>query len=104
MNTQEIPYGYCHCGCGEKTKIATQTDPRFGHVKGEPIRYINGHTSRLPPEQRFWKWVDKRAADECWLWTTSVNRKGYGKIRINHKNMLAHRVSWEMAFGPIPNA
>lgn len=27
-------------------------------------------------EERFWKNVDKRGPDECWLWTGAVN--GYG--------------------------
>jgi len=42
----DVPYGYCHCGCGEKTKFNTQSDPRRGFVKGEPRRYVNGHTLR----------------------------------------------------------
>lgn len=41
-----IEYGYCHCGCGQKTKIAKQTDNRCGHIRGEPIKYIHGHQSR----------------------------------------------------------
>lgn len=42
----EIPYGYCHCGCGEKTKIAAYNDPRFGEVKGQPRRYLKAHHHR----------------------------------------------------------
>ncbi len=42
-----IPYGYCHCGCGEKTNLASQTNPRDGWIKGEPIRYIQGHHLRI---------------------------------------------------------
>lgn len=33
----------CACGCGEPTKIATKTDKRYGHVKGQPMRYLPGH-------------------------------------------------------------
>lgn len=54
MNTQEIPYGYCHCGCGQKTKICPRNRPDAGQVKGEPYRYIKFHYGRavddlLPP-------------------------------------------------------
>lgn len=42
----EVPYGYCHCGCGQKTKIARQTDRKWGIVAGEPMRFINGHSNR----------------------------------------------------------
>lgn len=45
--TNEIPYGYCHCGCGQKTKLAPRTHSRKGLVKGQPQRFIDGHQSRL---------------------------------------------------------
>jgi len=39
----EIPYGYCHCGCGNKTNICTESDRSKGWVKGEPQKYIHNH-------------------------------------------------------------
>jgi len=39
---------------------------------------------------------------ECRVWTGSINGKGYGGIRINGKQYKAHRVSYEIKFGPIP--
>lgn len=41
-----IPKGYCQCGCGEKTPIATRTSRTDGRVKGEPVRYVRGHNKR----------------------------------------------------------
>ncbi len=41
-----IPYGYCHCGCGEKTKISFKTSIRHGYTKGHPVRYVMGHNRR----------------------------------------------------------
>jgi hypothetical protein len=38
----------------------------------------------------------------CYLWLGSLHRSGYGKMTLNHKTFLAHRVSWENAFGAIP--
>ena len=49
--------------------------------------------------QEFWAKV--RKTDECWLWTGSHNNKGYGSYRIGGKTIGAHRVSWELQFGPI---
>jgi hypothetical protein len=43
---QEILYGYCHCGCGQKTKIAKRTNRARGAIKGQPNRYISQHGSR----------------------------------------------------------
>lgn len=51
----EIPLGFCQCGCGQRTKIATQTCRTFGWIKGRPKRYVQGHSSRHPfRSQRHW--------------------------------------------------
>lgn len=53
--TSNIPYGYCHCGCGEKTKIAPQNRTNRGWVRGEPLKYIGGHNlgiSREMPQDK----------------------------------------------------
>lgn len=46
----------------------------------------------------------------CWLWTASINNLGYGQIQNGKRTVnghfrpfLAHRVSWELYKGPIPN-
>src|SRR5690606_2770376 len=41
-----IPYGYCHCGCGQKTNIARDSNATRGWVRGEPLCYISGHNGR----------------------------------------------------------
>lgn len=38
----------------------------------------------------------------CWLWTASVGSRGYGDFRINKKTVRAHRVSYELYIGQIP--
>lgn len=43
---QLIPCGYCHCGCGQITRISQKTDNRCGWVKGQPLRYIQGHQGK----------------------------------------------------------
>lgn len=54
---------------------------------------------------RFWDKVDIRGPDECWPWKASRTSQGYGHIRApNHGPMLkAHRVSFTLCFGPIPD-
>lgn len=51
--------------------------------------------------ERFWSKVDK--SGECWLWTATRLPKGYGKIAVKKKMKLAHRVSWMLANGRIPD-
>lgn len=40
---KEIPYGYCHCGCGQKTKVSPETSTAKGWIKGIPRKYLNYH-------------------------------------------------------------
>ena len=37
----------CECGCGLPTPIAKRTRTGRNQKKGEPLRFINGHNSRL---------------------------------------------------------
>jgi hypothetical protein len=50
--------------------------------------------------KRFWDKVDKNG--QCWKWKAATNANGYGIFGINRGCKLAHRVSYEMAHGPIP--
>lgn len=59
-------------------------------------------TRHRPMEQRFWEKVKK--TDGCWLWTAS-HTKGYGQIRDESRfgMISAHRASWIIHYGPIPD-
>lgn len=39
----------------------------------------------------------------CIEWTASLNSYGYGQLYMNHKHYKAHRVSYELYKGVIPN-
>lgn len=54
----------------------------------------------LTLEQRFWAKVQKR--DQCWLWTGAASRQGYGQLLFKRKNEKAHRLSWQLHNGAIP--
>lgn len=105
--TLNTPYGYCHCGCGQKTNIAQHTDPEKGWIKGEPYKYIFGHYHPPKPiktlEERFWEYCSKDDPQSCWEWQGGTNNYGYGRFSFNNHKVLAHRVSWEIHFGPIPD-
>lgn len=57
-------------------------------------------------ESRFWAKVDKTPgqgpAGDCWTFTATKFRSGYGSFFDGQKNRLAHRVAYELQFGPIP--
>lgn len=39
----------------------------------------------------------------CWLWTGGLDRHGYGRFGFGHKKWKAHRASWEVFVGKIPD-
>jgi len=49
---------------------------------------------------QFWAKVDKSSGSGCWLWTGRLNRSGYGQM---FDGPSAHRVSYEIAKGLIPD-
>lgn len=52
--------------------------------------------------RRFWAKVDRRGPNECWLWTASKDRHGYGTLQLDGKPRKAHRLSWILSNGPVP--
>lgn len=59
--------------------------------------------SRMQPgslQDGFFQRVDK--IGECWLWRGAKNLAGYGKVKIDYINKRAHRVAYELTYGPIP--
>lgn len=38
----------------------------------------------------------------CWVYTGYKNRRGYGRFRANGEKILAHRFSYQMNIGSIP--
>lgn len=57
LSFESIQYGYCKCGCGQKTSIAPRNRKDLGWIKGEPVDYISGHSrkSRGSPAVPFGK-------------------------------------------------
>jgi len=55
-----------------------------------------------PLADKFWEKVDIRGPNECWPWTAYTNDMGYGMIKHKGRALRAHRVAWELTYGPIP--
>lgn len=39
----------------------------------------------------------------CWIWSASLHPEGYGRFGLNGKTQKAHRVSYSLYKGPIPD-
>jgi hypothetical protein len=99
----------CDCGCGQPTTVATQTNNREGRIKGQPTRFIVGHTNIPRPrrslEERFHAKFEKGAPDECWLWQGAIKDTGYAALSRGGQGegiVYAHRLADELDGREIP--
>jgi hypothetical protein len=89
-------------GCEKRSVSRGLCDMHRTRLKryGDPLFSIKSHAS---VEDRFWRQV--RKTNNCWFWTGSPNGKGYGSINLGGRNkntVFAHRFSYEIHKGPIP--
>lgn len=61
-----------------------------------------------PESDRFWEKVRRGDGAACWEWVGALRPNGYGafmrgrKIDGTKRAERAHRASWELAYGPVP--
>lgn len=98
----------CGCGCGQPTPIAMRTTTGRGHVKGQPIPFLFRHEQRTRPidvRARFEQYFTN--GDGCWMWIGGKQNSGYGVFNVPDALgggvQLAHRFSYELYVGPIPD-
>lgn len=68
----------CSVSCANVLRVATETLESF-----------------------FWRHVQKTG--DCWLWIGCKQSMGYGMMLRRDTKILAHRFSWELHHGPIPD-
>lgn len=59
-------------------------------------------TVNLSPALYDWFWTQVEPGDGCWPWIGRRMSSGYGEVHRFGVRTGAHRVSWELHFGPIP--
>lgn len=71
MEKSLIPFGFCQCGCGLRTRIAAKNDTTANMVKGQPMRYLPGH------------WIKNRKGANApkWKGGRTIDKDGYVMIR-----------------------
>ena len=59
--------------------------------------------TKQAPEVRFWGKVDQSdGPDACWEWQGARGKNGYGRLRGETGYIYAHRLSFELHYGAIP--
>lgn len=95
-----IEFGFCHCGCDNKTTISSRSDAKAGSVKGQPRRFLKGHGRRLSGVEYLVE--DCGYKTPCWVWQLSLTKFGHGQIKQDGVTTMAHRIYYEKIHGPIP--
>lgn len=80
-----------------KCKVTTHFNTRGG------IAISSSYTKSLREEHiRFWRKVRIRGFKECWDWLGYTRPDGYGEAGMDYDIWLAHRLSWTLVRGAIP--
>jgi hypothetical protein len=99
----------------EIKRVGGEEQRLFEAVPARRSKHGPAPVPRRPLAERFFSHVDKAgpvapgAPSRCWLWVGAVNNRGYGTIQMGSRvggyrgPMQAHRLSWEIAFGYIPD-
>lgn len=87
-------------GCTRKFRCS-------GYCNTHYRRWIKYGTAEPPhmiktEEDRFWEKVDRRSDSDCWPWT-AAKRGRYGLFNVPPTTIGAHRYSYQLAKGAIPD-
>jgi len=90
--------------CGQ----AFKKRPRDSQAQWEDRAFCSVHCAgkvknTMPTHLYFWKYAERKSNDECWPWTGTCDQHRYGRVPFMTKQMKAHRVSYEMFNGHIPD-
>jgi hypothetical protein len=67
-------------------------------------RFKIGKYANKTAREKFLMLIPKgKTNDECWEWPGRKHNNGYGGFRVNRVELTAHRTSYEIHFGPIPD-
>lgn len=92
-----IPYGYCHCGCGELAPLAKETRPNRGIYRGEPYRFARQHQLRGRTGDRHPCWKGGRVLTKTGYWLVAV-APDHPMADANN-NVYEHRLVMSEALG-----
>jgi hypothetical protein len=99
----------CICdNCGAEFCVS------HANLRRHRVQFCNracaGAAKKQPTAEKFWSKVNKNGpiaphmTTPCWLWTGYISpRNGYGELARKGETSRAHRISWELHYGPIPD-
>lgn len=86
-------------GCTYLAQVKDLCDTHYTQqLQGRPLKRANRHCKSWK-EALEYKTIQTEHGLE---WTGNTNKKGYGRVGFNYQTQYAHRVSYEIVNGPIP--
>jgi hypothetical protein len=74
------------------------------HESAKPGTSLANPRAKMPILERLLGMVSMEPNTGCWLWLGSVAKTGYARFGMGHgRPMLAHRISYMIHFGSIPD-
>lgn len=96
MTYMDYPYG-----CANLTALSfgQQKAPRCCKHPGP--RFTSEDDMNEKDLARFHAKIQR--SESCHLWAARKDREGYGQFWLNGRQLRAHRLAFELAFGPVPD-
>lgn len=93
-------YGYCKCGCGQKTNIPKINNISCGYVKGVPMAYVSGHNAkrRKISDETKKKLSKSKQGEKNPMWgkkRTKKNEEALRKVLLGNKWNKGRKLSLE---------
>lgn len=88
--------------CNEKDDERNKQRYECRKKTQERHRYLSMLSDVEKLKERLEKYIDKKSEDECWNWTGHLDSSGYGRIAVDGKSILAHRIIWTLINGEVP--
>jgi endogenous inhibitor of DNA gyrase (YacG/DUF329 family) len=100
-NTARRNRVFVHCPTCEKPFWVTPARLTRGYQKF-CSRDCSNAGRKLTPAILLARYTKKGSGDECWLWIGEIDKKsGYGRIRVQGKLWMAHKLSYVTTNGPL---
>ena len=105
INDRSCTFDGCERQHLAKGLCATHYQQRRQGRELRPLRPLRPYKRRphgMSDADWFWARVNKTA--DCWEWTAGKTSGGYGELRMHGTMKYAHRVSYSLAHGEVPDA
>lgn len=107
---------YCSIPCrtaAQVTRVQRQCEICTTPFETHPSKIAKGHGRYCSPKcmgaamrttsEAFWRRVVRGKPSACWPWLGATGKAGHGRTLWQDRHHSAHRVAYELTYGPVPD-